>query len=134
MILTDSGPLIALPNRGDEDHELCRSTLASVAGPMLTSTACLTEALHLANARSGWAAQDALLKLVTRGDLVVADLTTADLERCRALMARYRNVPMDFADATLVVVAERRRLHRIFTLDSDFRIYRVGRACFELIP
>jgi predicted nucleic acid-binding protein len=50
-------------------------------------------------------------------------------------MEKYQNVPMDLADATLVATAEARRMRRIFTLDSDFQIYRLrGRISFELVP
>ena len=50
-------------------------------------------------------------------------------------MKKYRDVPMDLADATLVALAERRGLYRVFTLDADFRIYRIkGRKPFELVP
>jgi predicted nucleic acid-binding protein len=50
-------------------------------------------------------------------------------------MEKYRDAPMDIADATLVAVAEARRLKRVFTLDSDFEIYRYrGRETFEIVP
>jgi uncharacterized protein len=50
-------------------------------------------------------------------------------------MERYADCPMDLADATLVVLAEERGISRIFTLDSDFHIYRInGRKRFDLIP
>jgi predicted nucleic acid-binding protein len=76
-----------------------------------------------------------ILRLVARGDLALAALQPPDLERCRALMARYESLPMDFADATLVVLAENLKTRRVFTLDADFEVYRIGgRTSFEIIP
>ena len=50
-------------------------------------------------------------------------------------MAKYADLPMDLADATLVALAEERGQRRIFTLDSDFRVYRInGRGRFETLP
>ena len=66
---------------------------------------------------------------------LLAELSRAALERSAALMAKYADRPMDLADATLVALAEERGERRIFTLDSDFRIYRIhGRTHFEIIP
>ena len=70
-----------------------------------------------------------------RNALVVIDLPTRAVERTRILMAKYADVPMSLADATLVSLAELRNLRRVFTLDADFLIYRFrGRRAFELIP
>ncbi len=91
--------------------------------------------MYLLGSRAGWKGQEALLRLAARGDLVAADLKHEDLERCRELMAKYRSLPMDFADATLVVLAEKLKTKRVFTLDSDFRVYRIGgRGLFEIVP
>ena len=55
--------------------------------------------------------------------------------RLPALMERYRDLPMDLADASLVAIAEERRLSQVFTLDRDFRVYRLPNgAPFELLP
>lgn len=135
MILTDAGPLIAVLDRDDEDHRLCIDVLAKMRGPMVTTAPALTEAMYLLASRTGWKGQEALLKLAIRGDVVVADFPEADLARCRDLMDRYKDLPMDFADATLIVLAERLRTRRVFTLDSDFRTYRyAGKHAFTMIP
>ena len=53
----------------------------------------------------------------------------------RALMEKYVDRPMDLADASLVAAAETQRLHRVFTLDSDFRVYRInGTTAFDVVP
>jgi len=91
--------------------------------------------MYLLGRAGGWPGQQALWRLVLREDLVLAEASPASNRRAAHLMARYADRPMDLADATLVVLAEERGLSRIFTLDSDFRIYRInGRKRFELIP
>jgi predicted nucleic acid-binding protein len=69
-----------------------------------------------------------------RKALQLVDLAPDEVQRAR-LMEKYQDVPVDLADATLVLTAEARRMRRIFTLDSDFQIYRLrGRISFELVP
>ena len=59
------------------------------------------------------------------GDLMILEMTEAEVDRIEELMARYQNVPMSLADASLIAVAESRRFTTLFTLDSDFYIYRL---------
>jgi len=56
---------------------------------------------------------------------VILDITAIEVQRMDALMLQYQNVPMDFADASLIAVAESRGFRRLFTIDSDFYIYRL---------
>ena len=73
--------------------------------------------------------------MVERQVLQLVELIPVEIQRSRVLMEKYQDVPMDLADATLVATAETRRLRRIFSLDSDFRVYRLrGRISFELVP
>ena len=135
MTLTDAGPLIALIDAGEPDHERCTQALAQLALPLLTTGPALTEAMYLLGRAGGWPGQQALWRLVLREDLVLAEASPASNRRAAHLMERYADRPMDLADATLVVLAEERGLSRIFTLDSDFHIYRInGRKRFDLIP
>ncbi len=86
----------------------------------------------LAGTRGG---PDALCDMVSDGVLKLIQLEPADLARIKALMQKYRDRPMDFADAALVCAAERERLTRILTFDSDFEVYRLARrARFTLLP
>jgi uncharacterized protein len=102
---------------------------------MLTTWPVLTEAMYLLGDAGGWPAQRALWAMIDRGALEVAEMQPSDIARARALMEKYRDAPMDIADATLVAVAEARGLKRIFTLDSDFGVYRYrGRESFDIVP
>src|SRR5262249_29129495 len=128
MILTDAGPLVAILDRGEEHHEACVACLAELAGPMLTTWPAFTEAMYLLGEAGGWTAQDALWRLVHNGDLVIAEQDAEESARMRALMEKYKDRPMDLADASLVALAEKHGLRDIFTLNhADFRIYRLPR-------
>ena len=135
MILVDAGPLVALIDRGEQDHDLCLKTLSSLSAPMVTTWPAFTEAMYLLGSAGGWKAQEALWKLLERGDLQLVALDTPLQNRARALMTKYRDMPMDLADASLVALAEALELTRVFTLDSDFQVYRwKGKRRFEILP
>ncbi len=135
MTLVDAGPLVALIDAGEPDHELCVSTLRSIQLPLVTTWAAFTEAMYLIGRAGAWTGQKALWQLVLNEDLSIAEQPTDSTERIAKLMERYADRPMDLADATLVALAEEHNAKRIFTLDADFSIYRIhGRARFELIP
>jgi uncharacterized protein len=135
MTLVDAGPLVAMVDAGEPDHERCVSALDSMRLPLLTTWPVLTEAMHLVDRAGGWRAQHALWKLVLNEDLEIATVPYQAIGRMVKLMERYADRPMDLADAGLVVLAEERSLKRVFTLDSDFDIYRLhGRSHFEILP
>ncbi len=136
MILTDAGPLVAILDRGETHHRACVACLAELTGPMLTTWPAFTEAMYLLGEAGGWVAQDALWGLVEQGDVEIVVPAPGQFPRMRALMEKYRDRPMDLADASLVVLAEERALRDIFTLDhSDFQIYRIHRRqTFRLWP
>ena len=91
--------------------------------------------MYLIGRELGWYGQAALWRLVERGILQIVDISAEATSRMRTLMEQYRDLPMDLADASLVAIAEERRLDRIFTLDSDFRVYRLPRGrSFTIIP
>lgn len=126
---------MALIDAGETDHDLCRGALGDLSGPMLITWPVFTEAMHLLGDAGGWKAQRALWALLTRGDIEIIEIAGDTLDRFRSLMEKYSDTPMSLADASLVAVAEHLGLKRIFTLDSDFDVYRVrGRQPFERIP
>ncbi len=135
MTLTDAGPLVALIDADEADHELCRLALSGIQLPLLTTWPAFTEAMYLLAGAGGRAGTDALWRLALTGRLQIADLSRSAMERSARLMTKYADVPMDLADATLVALAEESGERRVFTLDSDFHIYRIhGRQRFEVVP
>lgn len=135
MTLTDAGPLIALIDADEADHELCVQALRELSLPLVTTWPAFTEAMYLLARAGGPAGRHALWSLVFSGRLQISELSRPALERSAALMDKYADRPMDLADATLVALAEERGQRRIFTLDADFGIYRIhGRGRFEVIP
>lgn len=135
MTLTDAGPLVALLDQDEPDHAKCVAQLPLLRAPMLTTWPALTEAMYLVGEGLGWRGQEALWRILRRGDLRLAETGASTVDRMERLMSKYRGVPMDLADASLVAVAEERRLAKVFTLDRDFRIYRLlGRRSFVLVP
>lgn len=135
MTLTDAGPLIALIDADEADHETCVLTLRGLRLPLVTTWPAFTEAMYLLGRAGGSPGQQALWKLLTSRRLVLAELSPAVIERAAALMVKYADRPMDLADATLVALTEERGDRRIFTLDADFQVYRMhGRTRFEVVP
>ncbi len=127
MTLTDAGPLIALVNRNDPNHAACVAAARQlVSGPMVTTWPCFTEAMYLLHTAGGYPAQAALWQLRSSGRLIFHDAGASEIDRMAVLMNKYQHRPMDLADASLVVAAEHLRLKQVFTLDSDFHIYRLA--------
>ena len=132
-VLVDASGLIALLDRDDSSHDRCVEALEQVREPLSTVWPAITEAMHLlAETPRG---TDTLCDMVADEALVLLDLAASDMPRMKALMQKYRDLPMDFADAALVCAAERERITRILTLDSHFSVYRLPRrARFAVLP
>jgi len=127
MTLTDAGPLVALVNRNDPNHQRCLTASARLPnGPLLTTWPCYTEAIYLCYRAGGYPAQAALWSLRATGRLALRDLSAAEGDRMAVLMEKYKDTPMDLADASLIVTAESLSLARVFTVDSDFYVYRLA--------
>lgn len=133
-LLVDAGPLIAILNRRDRHHDRCLSVLRRTDAPLLSTWMAVSEAMYLLDFSS--AAQDALLDMIERGALQVLEIAPTDLPDIKNLMKKYRDQPMEFADASLVQVANRHGLDEIFTLDRrDFGAYRLKRSRhFKILP
>ena len=125
-VLVDAGPLVALLDRSDPEHEACVQALKALRDPLITVWPAFTEAMYLL--RESWQGQKALWSRLETDALSLALLDETDAPRMRELMEKYRDLPMDLADAALVRVAERESLTTIFTLDRrHFTTYRPGR-------
>lgn len=133
-VLVDAGPLVALIDRADPHHDRCVAALSTLRGPLITVWPALTEAMYLLG--GSWKGQQALWSRLETEALRLAPLDASDAARMRALMDKYRDLPMDLADAALVRVAERDECSQIFTLDRrHFSVYRPGRRRrFAIVP
>jgi hypothetical protein len=133
-VLVDAGPLVALIDSGDAHHGSCVETLRRIADPLITVWPAFTEAMYLL--RESRQGQRALWSRLETDTLQLADLDAGDAGRMRELMEKYRDLPMDLADAALVRVAERDDIPRVFTLDRrHFSLYRPGRRRrFAIFP
>jgi predicted nucleic acid-binding protein len=127
VILTDTGPIVALLDSDDPSHAACLAAAQHLpAEPLLTTWPCFTEAMYLLGSVGGYQYQAELWRLWSAGRLALYDLTSGELERMAVLMEKYHDTPMDLADASVVAVAESLTLRRVFTLDRDFYIYRLA--------
>ncbi|HST59739.1 MAG TPA: PIN domain-containing protein [Longimicrobium sp.] len=135
-MLTDTGPILAMLDRGDERHDPVVALAKTFSrGPFVTTWPCFTEMMHLLGRRVGSRGQQALWTLRRGGRLALLEMTPDETDRCEALMHRYSDRPMDLGDASLVAVAESRAIKQIFTLDSDFWSYRLADgSVLETIP
>ncbi len=133
-LLLDTGAFVALLDRSETKHGGCVAVLERWVGPILTTEAVLTETLHLVG--PAWPPQKACLEFVLRGAFLLIPSSQASLQRVAGLMEKYRNLPMDYADATLVALAEESQTDRVFTLDRrGFSTYRLhGKKPFHLLP
>jgi predicted nucleic acid-binding protein len=134
MILVDTGPIVAFFDASDAYHQSCIGILKDITEPLATTWSVLTEAFYLLG--FSWKAQDNLWEFLLRGGMEVLSLDGKMQARCRELMGKYRDLPMDLADGTVVTVAEDRKIEIIFTLDhKDFNVYKPAHSkSFKLIP
>ena len=132
--LIDTGILIAFLRQRDRWHGEAVRLLSEANRPFVTTTAVMDEFFYFVG-QFRFALPKAW-KIFSTGIVVTADIGQRDLPALQQLMLRYADRPMDFADATLVHVAEREGLTDILTVDhADFEAYRIGRrGCFRILP
>ncbi len=132
--LVDTGAILALIDRSDSWHERCAEAFESIALPLATTAAVLAELFHFVG--DHLRARESAWRLLRSGAIRVLPIDDHDLEAIEGLMTRYADRPMDFADATLVRLADRESLSTIFTIDhDDFRTYRMrGGKTFRVVP
>jgi uncharacterized protein len=133
-LLLDTGALVSLLDRSQRDHRACTRFFESWDGPVLSTEAILTEATHLLGRFAG--GRRACIEFFLAGSAVLVPATLTSLRRARELIDQYASLPMDYADATLVVLAEEVATDLIFTTDrGDFGVYRIrGRQRFQIVP
>ena len=130
--LLDTGVVVALLDRDERHHQTCVETVSDVIGPIVTCEAVIAEACYLLRRMQG--APEAVIRNVATGvfqtPVRLAD-RAASIEK---LLKKYRDVPMDLADACLVDLADQIDSGQILTLDRDFEVYRWrSRRKFELL-
>ena len=126
--LIDTGPIVAYLDRADPMHDLVAKTFDAFSEQLATTSAVITEAMHLlADAPEG---PSLLAELVHTTDLRISESTQAEqLLQAAALMRKYADTPMDFADATLVLLADTIGVVEILTLDRrGFSSYRTAKG------
>ena len=122
-VIADTGPLVALFNRRDAWHEWAKSVLADLAEPLLTCDAVLSEAVFLL-ANHTQHGVERLCSMIERGLLQSQFEFAAHREDILTVLRKYHDLPTSFADACLVAMAESDAKAKIFTVDSDFKLYR----------
>lgn len=134
-IVADSGPLIALFDPSDRGHPVVERFLRGFKGELISTWPVMTEVCHML----GFSVdrQVDFLEWVQRGAVGIVDLPANAIDAVIRFTKTYRNVPMDLADASLLVLAAETGLREILTFDSDFDIYRLpdrGRLSNVLQP
>ena len=131
-VILDTGPLVAFLRAGDEFHGWAVEQMKQLRPPFLTCEAVLSEACFLLDYDA--AAIEVLAQYLEHTWIRAAFDFSDEADAVMQLMRRYRSVPMSFADACLVRMAELHDATPVFTLDRDFRIYRKnGRHHIPLI-
>jgi predicted nucleic acid-binding protein len=125
MILVDAGFLYALLDKDDDWHARAKAASAEIEEKWITTWPVLTEAVHLISRWLGVDPVIALMHDIAEGDIALWDVAPETCRKIPALMKHYADLPMDLADASLVLLAEDLGHGRILTTDErDFRTYR----------
>jgi predicted nucleic acid-binding protein len=122
-ILIDSGPLIALFDSSDNHHRGIRSFLKNNPFKFISTIAVFTEVSHMLDFNT--AVQRDFYEWVMYKGVIISDINQNDMLRLIELTDKYSSLPMDFADATLVITAEKTGIRQIISIDRDFDIYRL---------
>ncbi len=131
-LIADTGIIVALLDKTDKWHDWALAETSRLAVPFLTCEAVITEACFLvAHLPEG---KQRVLQLISTGILQINFLLPDEIEAIETLMKKYADLPIDFADACLVRMCELIKNSVVFTVDSDFLIYRKdGRKQIPLI-
>lgn len=123
--LIDSGPLISLFDRSDFYHKPIVGFLKTYKGELYTSWAVVTEVSHMLD--FSLQAQLDFYEWISRGGLKIIDMPESSFAEIRELTHKYGDIPMDLADASLLILSKKLKIEDIITLDSDYKIYRIGK-------
>ena len=131
--ILDTGPWVALIDRSESKHGICVQWLKNYSGKLYSTEAILTEVLYLLN--FSVKAQTAAIDFVLKSVVEIIPSSVESLKKAKNLIKKYSDLPMDYADATIVCLAMDTEIHDIITFDQkDFNIYRVKKRPFVISP
>ena len=134
IAILDTGPWVALIDRSESRHTECIQWLKNFPGRLYSTEAVLTEVLYILN--FSITARCAALDFVLKSVVEIVPSSTASLKKTKNLIKKYADLPMDFADATIVCLANETGMQNIVTFDQkDFSIYRLPKKkSFTIMP
>jgi hypothetical protein len=134
IAILDTGPWVALIDRSESKHTECVQWLKNFSGRLYSTEAVLTEVLYILN--FSITAQCAALDFVLESVVEIVPCSTESLKKTKNLMEKYADLPMDFADATIVCLATETGMQNIVTFDKkDFAIYKLQKKkSFTIMP
>jgi predicted nucleic acid-binding protein len=134
IAIIDTGPWVALIDRSELRHTECIQWLKNFSGKLYSTEAVLTEVLYLLN--FSITAQCAALNFILKSIVEIVPSSTDSLKKTKALLKKYADLPMDFADATLVCLAMETGIQNVVTFDKkDFAVYRLPKKrFFSIMP
>jgi hypothetical protein len=124
MIIVDTGFWVALANKNDQYHSVALNCFSKYNESLITTWCVITETCYFLQSRRGAEASITFINAMSERLFQVFELQNIHVIRMKQLMNKYRDLPMDLADASLVVLAEEMKTGRILSLDiKDFNIY-----------
>ncbi len=125
MLIADTGFLVALLDKNDSHHNKAMPFVTTQSEGWITTWPVITETMYFLIERVHVDCAISLLDDVKTGALQVWNIPDEKIDEIQRLMRRYKSLPMDFADASLVLLAEQLGSGRILTTDQrDFGAYR----------
>ena len=121
--LIDSGPIVALFDKDDSYHRQAVEVIKAYQGKLFSTLAVVTEVCYLLD--FSVSVQSDFLNWIRLGGIELVEVTSQDLARIVELVNKYSDKPMDFADSSLVAIGERLNVANVFSVDSDFDVYRL---------
>jgi len=122
-VLIDAGPLVALFDKDDKYHVKIKDFILLNKYKFITTVAVITEAAHMLNFSIN--AQIDLFEWISNNGVILCEIDNGDISEIIKLTRKYFDIPMDFADASLVIAAQKNRIKTIISIDNDFEIYRL---------
>lgn len=117
-VVCDTGAVYALYDADDQHHEECKAVVSTERGPFFLPVALISEIDYLLTSRLGGDAALDFLESIQSGAFTLVGIMPEDLVRCRELVAKYRDLPLGLADASVVATAERLGIKTLFTVDQ----------------